>query len=160
MTSCSAVESSPSTVRRRGCSGLITGKTPRDAGASRRTTRRCGVACGSSGWSSFPQSSGPRNNSRRSTPCFLGCLSSNKRACRCWSAWRTTSATSRTSRWILGSTGDRAVGVQQLDDRCRTESFELSFDREQVRLATARWRRLKLHATPLHKLLDHDSLNA
>ena len=60
----------------------------------------------------------------------------------------------------FGVYGDRAVGVQQLDDRCRTESFELSFDREEVQLAAARWRRLKLHATPLRELLDRTGAEA
>lgn len=60
----------------------------------------------------------------------------------------------------FGVYGERAVGVQRLDDRCRTESFELIFNEEAVRLAMDRWRRLELYATPLSSLLDQNRGNA
>jgi hypothetical protein len=53
-----------------------------------------------------------------------------------------------------GIYGDRAVGVQQLDERSRTLRFTLTFDPQEVRLAKDRWERLALYATPFMSLLD------
>ena len=46
----------------------------------------------------------------------------------------------------FGIYGDRAVGVQDLDDRCRTVRFTLLFDHADVQLAQDQWRRLSLFA--------------
>lgn len=54
----------------------------------------------------------------------------------------------------IGLYGDRAVGVEDLDERARTVRFTLSFDRQAVRLARDRWDRLYLFATPYRTLLD------
>lgn len=54
----------------------------------------------------------------------------------------------------FGVYGDRAAGTQELDERCRTLRFTLSFDPQTVRLARQRWDRLALYAVPLRKLLD------
>jgi hypothetical protein len=54
----------------------------------------------------------------------------------------------------MGIYGDRAVGVQELDERGRTLRFTLTFDGEAVRLAEDRWQRLLLYATPFRGLLD------
>ncbi len=54
----------------------------------------------------------------------------------------------------VGLYGDRAVGIQDLDERARTVRFTLSFDRQTVRLARDRWDRLYLFATPYRTLLD------
>ncbi len=53
-----------------------------------------------------------------------------------------------------GIYGDRAVGVQQLDERSRTLRFTLTFDPQAVRLARDRWERLALYAMPFRNLLD------
>jgi hypothetical protein len=47
-----------------------------------------------------------------------------------------------------------AVGVQTLDEHCRTREFRLQFGDEAVKLAEDCWRRLQLHATSLRMLLD------
>ncbi len=54
----------------------------------------------------------------------------------------------------VGLYGNRAVGIQDLDERARTVRFTLSFDRQAVRLARDRWDRLYLFATPYRTLLD------
>lgn len=54
----------------------------------------------------------------------------------------------------VGLYGNRAVGIQDLDERARTVRFTLSFDRQTVRLARDRWDRLYLFATPYRTLLD------
>lgn len=56
----------------------------------------------------------------------------------------------------LGIYGDRAVGMQDLDDRARTLRFVLDFTPEAVRLAEDRWRRLSVHAVPFGELLDSE----
>jgi hypothetical protein len=56
----------------------------------------------------------------------------------------------------VGVYGDRACGVQELDERSRTVRFVLSFDPPAVRLAADRFRRLAVYATPLPRLLDTD----
>jgi hypothetical protein len=54
-----------------------------------------------------------------------------------------------------GIYGDRAVGVQELDDHSRTLRFTLEFGPQAVRLAEDRWRRLALlYAVSLRTLLD------
>jgi hypothetical protein len=45
--------------------------------------------------------------------------------------------------------GERATGVQELDEQSRTLRFVLSFDPQSLRLARDRWERLSLYATPL-----------
>lgn len=60
----------------------------------------------------------------------------------------------------FGIYGERAVGVQSLDDRGRTQEFRLQFGKEAVKIAEDRWRRLKLHATPLRTLLDAEDNKA
>lgn len=54
----------------------------------------------------------------------------------------------------FGIYGDRAVGVQETDDRSRTVRFTLSFDPQAVRVAQERWRRLSIYATSFRSLLD------
>jgi hypothetical protein len=54
----------------------------------------------------------------------------------------------------MGVYGDRACGVQELDERSRTVRFLLHFDAQAVRLAKDRWRRLAVYAAPFHSLLD------
>jgi hypothetical protein len=54
----------------------------------------------------------------------------------------------------MGIYGDRAVGVQELDDQARTLRFVLDFTPESVRLAEERWRHLGVYAVPLGDLLD------
>jgi len=54
----------------------------------------------------------------------------------------------------MGIYGDRAVGVQELDERSRTLRFTLTFDAQAVRLAGDRWQRLLLFATSFRSLLD------
>jgi hypothetical protein len=50
--------------------------------------------------------------------------------------------------------GDRAMGIQQLDEQSRTQRFVLSFDQQAVRQALARWERLKLFSISLQNLMD------
>lgn len=54
----------------------------------------------------------------------------------------------------MGIYGDRAVGIQELDDRCRTLRFTLDVNPQTVRLADARWQRLMLYARSFRSLLD------
>lgn len=54
----------------------------------------------------------------------------------------------------FGVYGERAVGIQTLDERCRTLQFELTFDPRQVLLFGDRWHRLGLFAVPFRSLLD------
>lgn len=54
----------------------------------------------------------------------------------------------------LGIYGNRAVGVQEVDDHGRTVRFTLSFDFEKVLSAEQRWDRLKVYATSYRDLLD------
>ena len=53
-----------------------------------------------------------------------------------------------------GVYGDRAVGVQELDEHGRTVRFVLRFDPAAVRLALDRWDRLTLFAVSYQTLLD------
>lgn len=54
----------------------------------------------------------------------------------------------------FGIYGDRATGVQELDEQSHTVRFTLFFDQQNIRLARARWARLKLYATPYVDLLN------
>jgi len=54
----------------------------------------------------------------------------------------------------MGIYGTRAVGTQELDERCRTLRFSLTFDPQTVRLARDRWDRLCLFSTSFRSLLD------
>jgi hypothetical protein len=59
----------------------------------------------------------------------------------------------------MGIYGSRAVGTQELDDRCRTVRFTLTFDYDAVAAAEERWRRLSVYATSYRDLLDHFRLD-
>lgn len=54
----------------------------------------------------------------------------------------------------FGIYGDRAVGILELDDQCRSLRFTLDFDPQSVRLAEERWRRLELFAVSFREVLD------
>lgn len=54
----------------------------------------------------------------------------------------------------IGIYGDRALGTQELDERCRTLRFVLQFDPQAVRLAKDRWKRLLVYTTSFQRLLD------
>jgi hypothetical protein len=54
----------------------------------------------------------------------------------------------------IGIYGQRALGVQELDDHSRTVRFLLHFDAGAVKLAKEKWKRLSLFATPFGDLLD------
>jgi hypothetical protein len=54
----------------------------------------------------------------------------------------------------MGMYGDRAVGVQELDERSRTLRFTLDFGSQAYQLAEERWQRLSLYAVPYRTLLD------
>lgn len=60
----------------------------------------------------------------------------------------------------FGIYGDQAVGTQLLDEECRTREFLLEFSAEAAKLASERWERVKLHATPLKNLLDTEADNS
>lgn len=54
----------------------------------------------------------------------------------------------------IGIHGDRAVGMQELDEQSRVVRFVLTFDTDKVQAAKARWERLKLYAVSYWTLLD------
>lgn len=54
----------------------------------------------------------------------------------------------------IGIYGDRAVGIQELDEHCRTLRFTLDLDPQTVQLADARWQRLLLYARSFRNILD------
>jgi len=54
----------------------------------------------------------------------------------------------------FGIYGNRAMGLLQLDEQCRTTRFTLDFDMRSVQLAEERWRRLLLFAISFRDLLD------
>jgi hypothetical protein len=58
----------------------------------------------------------------------------------------------------VGIYGSRALGVQELDDACRTVRFTLSFDFEQVSAAEDRWKRLSVYAESYGGYLDRYEL--
>ena len=54
----------------------------------------------------------------------------------------------------IGIYGDRAVGIQELDEHCRTLRFTLDLDPQTVQLADARWQRVLLYARTFRSILD------
>ena len=54
----------------------------------------------------------------------------------------------------MGIYGDRALGIQELDEHTRTVRFTLLFDAQNVRLARDRWERLGFFAISFRELLD------
>ena len=54
----------------------------------------------------------------------------------------------------FGIYGDRAIGIQELDELSRTLRFVLQFDAHSLHLARDRWERLSLYAIPYADLLD------
>lgn len=54
----------------------------------------------------------------------------------------------------FGIYGDRAIGIQELDELSRTQRFILQFDAHSLHLARDRWERLSLYAIPYADLLD------
>lgn len=57
-------------------------------------------------------------------------------------------------RCDFGIYGDRATGLWELDDQCRTVRFTLDFSEQSIRLAMERWRGLSLYAISYADLLD------
>lgn len=60
----------------------------------------------------------------------------------------------------LGIYGNRAVGVQELDEQGRTVRFTLAFDFEKVLAAEQRWERLEVYATSYRDLLDRSGFDS
>jgi hypothetical protein len=60
----------------------------------------------------------------------------------------------------MGIYGERALGVQELDERSRTLRFVLDFDPRAIRLAKDCWERIVLYATPFRTLLDRAEADA
>jgi hypothetical protein len=58
----------------------------------------------------------------------------------------------------MGIYGHRAVGIQELDEQCRTVRFTLDFGIEEVKQAEERWKRLSVYAGSYGDLLDHFTL--
>ena len=54
----------------------------------------------------------------------------------------------------FGIYGERATGIQELDEQSRTVRFILSFDQQSIKLARDRLARLALYATPYADLLN------
>ena len=50
--------------------------------------------------------------------------------------------------------GDRAMGIQELDEQSHTVRFVLSFDQPSIRQALAQWERLTLFSNSFQNLLD------
>jgi hypothetical protein len=50
--------------------------------------------------------------------------------------------------------GDRAMGIQELDDKSHTQRFILSFDQPSIRHALDQWERLTLFSISFQNLLD------
>ncbi len=53
-----------------------------------------------------------------------------------------------------GIYGNRAVGIQELDEECRTLRFTLDLDPASIQLAEERWKRLLLYARSFASLLE------
>ena len=53
----------------------------------------------------------------------------------------------------MGIYGHRAVGIQELDERCRTLTFTLYFDNAAIQRALTYWQSLALYARPYETLL-------
>lgn len=56
----------------------------------------------------------------------------------------------------FGIYGDRAVGVQELDEQARTIRFILDFSPQSIRLAQDRWEKVAIYTTPYGELLDQN----
>jgi hypothetical protein len=54
----------------------------------------------------------------------------------------------------IGIYGDRAMGIQELDEHSRTLRFTLDLNEQALRLADARWQRLLLYSQSFASLLD------
>jgi hypothetical protein len=54
----------------------------------------------------------------------------------------------------MGIYGSRGVGIQELDDECRTVKFTLTFDFDQVAEAEDYWQRLGIYAESYGEYLD------
>jgi hypothetical protein len=54
--------------------------------------------------------------------------------------------------------GERATGVQELDEQSRTLRFVLNFNRQAIDLARDRWERIALFSTPYLDVLDRAGL--
>lgn len=54
----------------------------------------------------------------------------------------------------IGIYGSRALGIQELDEHCRTNRFTLTFDFSQVSAAEERWKRLAVYAESWSGYLD------
>lgn len=54
----------------------------------------------------------------------------------------------------IGIYGSRALGIQELDEHCRTIRFTLTFDFSQVSAAEERWKRLAVYAESWSGYLD------
>ena len=50
--------------------------------------------------------------------------------------------------------GDRAMGIQELDEQSHTVRFILSFDQPSIRQALDRWERLTLYSTSFREFID------
>ncbi len=59
----------------------------------------------------------------------------------------------------IGIYGNRAVGIQELDEQCQPRRFVLSFNAAETQAAKARWDRLKLYAVSYWTLLDQLETN-
>lgn len=53
--------------------------------------------------------------------------------------------------------GDRAIGIQEMDEQSRTVRFILSFDQPSIRQALDRWERLALYATSFQDLMSQQA---
>jgi hypothetical protein len=58
----------------------------------------------------------------------------------------------------IGIYGSRALGIQELDEQCRTMRFVLSFDFQNVTEAESRWDRLSVYAESYGSYLDRYGL--
>lgn len=54
----------------------------------------------------------------------------------------------------IGIYGSRALGIQELDEQCRTVRFTLTFDFASVSAAEERWKRLSIYAESFASYLD------
>lgn len=58
----------------------------------------------------------------------------------------------------IGIYGNRAVGIQEMDEKCQTVRFTLHFDMQQLAAAEDRWDRLRIYATKYEEFLDQFTL--
>ncbi len=54
----------------------------------------------------------------------------------------------------FGIYGDRATGIEELDEQSRTLRFILLFDHQSISLARDRWARLSLYTKPFPDLVN------